>query len=83
MFLKICNRNGLDPQSFRGPDRPNIESDKQLGIYTFAWTRAPEEVLYVHVTYLPYDLPYSFVRPLPKDLAPPSNGDLSGKLQRK
>jgi hypothetical protein len=59
MFLKICDRKGLDPHAFRGPDRPNIEADKQLGQYTFVWTRAPGEVIYVHVMYLPYDLPYS------------------------
>jgi hypothetical protein len=66
MFLKICDRQGLDPHTFRGPDRPSIESDRLLGQYTFVWNRVwePEEKVYVHVTYLPYDLPYSVSRPI-------------------
>ena len=58
-FTRICEQQQLDPHSFRGPDRPNVSSDEKLGIYTFVWTRAPDEKIYVHVTYFPYDLPYS------------------------
>ena len=59
MFIKICGRQGLDPRSFHGPDRPSIPSDKKLDSYTFVWTRPPKETITVSVTYLPYDLPYS------------------------
>ena len=59
VFTRICDQQQLDPHSFHGPDRPSIGSDEKLGIYTFVWTRSPDEKVYVHVTYLPYDLPYS------------------------
>jgi hypothetical protein len=58
-FTRICDQQQLDPHSFHGPDRADVVSDEKLGIYTFVWTRASDEKIYVHVTYLPYDLPYS------------------------
>jgi hypothetical protein len=59
MFMKICHRQQLDPRSFYGPDRPSIRSDEKLDVYTFVWSRGPEETITVSVMYLPYDLPYS------------------------
>jgi hypothetical protein len=55
-FLKICDRNGLDPKSFHGPARP---SNAAVDQYMFVWTRSPEETISVSVAYLPYELPYS------------------------
>lgn len=59
MFKRICDREGLDPRSFHGPERPSVESDKKLDAYTFVWARSPDETITISVTYLPYDLPYS------------------------
>jgi hypothetical protein len=59
MFIRICDRQRIDPHSFHGPERPSVQSDQILGAYTFVWTRSPEETIAVSVTYLPYDLPYS------------------------
>ena len=64
MFKKICGREGLDPDSFSGPQRPSLQSDKKLDTYTFLWSRAPEETISVSVVYLPYDLPYSISQAL-------------------
>ncbi len=55
MFLKTCESDGLDPGSFHGPDRSSIELDKERDQYSFVWTRAPNETVYVNVSYLPYD----------------------------
>lgn len=59
LFMRICSRQGVDPSSFRGPDRPSVQSDERLNSYTFVWTRNPQENITISVTYLPYDLPYS------------------------
>jgi hypothetical protein len=55
-FTKICARLELDPNSFRGPERPDNAAADQ---YTFVWTRSSDETIYVSVAYLPYDFPYS------------------------
>jgi hypothetical protein len=59
LFLKICDRNGFDPNSFQGPERPNLQGDQKTGGYTFVWQKSPEEIIWVRVSYFPYDLPYS------------------------
>jgi hypothetical protein len=59
MFMRICDRQGLNPNSFHGPERLNVQLDKQRGTYMFVWSRSPEETITVSVMYLPYDLPYS------------------------
>lgn len=62
MFLRICQRNSLDPRSFRGPDWPNPQVDKENGQYNFVWTRGPDETIDVAITYFPHDYPYSISR---------------------
>ncbi len=59
IFIHICERQRLDPTSFRGPDRPRINMDEEQGVYTFMWTRSQEETITVTITYMPYDYPYS------------------------
>ncbi len=59
IFQKICADEGLDPHSFRGPDRPNVELDKMFGQYNFAWTRFSDQMIYIGVTYLPSDSTYT------------------------
>jgi hypothetical protein len=58
-FIRICDDMGLDPNSFHGPDPL---SNAAPGLIMFVWTKSPEEEIYVSVTYLPYDLPYSVSR---------------------
>lgn len=58
MFERICERNGMDKQSFRGPvrDERAADSDRRQKSYSFLWTQNPEEEIEITVTYLPYDL---------------------------
>ncbi len=59
VFLKVCERENLDPHSFQGPYRPSLEQDKKRSQYTFVWSRKRNESIYVNVSYLPYDFAYS------------------------
>jgi hypothetical protein len=59
VFKRICIQHGFDPHVFHGPTRPDVNSDKKLGIYQFEWTMDTSKVISVSVVYLPYDLPYS------------------------
>jgi hypothetical protein len=56
-FVRICDQLDLDPNSFRGPERPKNAAEDQ---YIFVWTRSPEETISVSVAYLPHDFPSSF-----------------------
>jgi hypothetical protein len=58
-FESLCKEFELSPQSFHGPERPNPAVDKQLGVYSYAWTRFPGEEIDVSITYLPFDVVYS------------------------
>jgi hypothetical protein len=64
VFLEVCAREHLDPKSFSGPSRPELKLDQQRNQYTFVWSETPEKTIYVHVSYLPYDLVYSMSVPL-------------------
>lgn len=59
LFHKICDRQGIDSHSFNGPMRLSLEQDYKNDQYTFIWSRAHDETIYINVSYLPYDFAYS------------------------
>ena len=67
VFLEVCIREHLDPKSFTGPYKPKSPVDQQRNEYTFIWSKTPEESIYVHVSYLPYDIVYSMSAALVED----------------
>ena len=58
-FLMACAELGVNPSSFQGPTRPNKLLDESRNSYVFEWTRRPDEVIAVGISYWPYDIGYS------------------------
>src|SRR3954471_20654586 len=64
VFRRVCVEQALDPDSFRGPIRPNPEEDARAAQYNYEWLRAPGEAISVGITYLPHDYGYSISQAL-------------------